>query len=124
MEIPGKAVTGLDFDRVAMENIRADVRSVDEYAGEYQWRRSAKGPREIAYLMEWDNVNLVAKEWTGYSWRYKGNSERDVKLRGNKLIAMGKTLGTFVKFDANGKEMRGFLVEAEDGKDLFLWKVK
>ncbi|MES2731451.1 MAG: hypothetical protein V4714_06870 [Bacteroidota bacterium] len=124
VEISSKAVTGLDYDRVPMENLQADVRSADEYAGEYQWRRNVKGPRETAYLIAWDNVNLSPKEWTGYSWRHKGKSERDVKLKGNKLIVSGKTLGSFVKFDANGKEMRGFMIESEDGKDLFLWKIK
>jgi hypothetical protein len=124
VELSSKAVTGLEYDRVAMEDLQADIRNISEYAGEYQWRRAVKGPRETAYLIEWDNVNLVPKEWTGYSWRHQSKSERDVKLKGNKLVVGGKTLGTFVKFEANGKEMRGFMIESDSGKDLFLQKIK
>jgi hypothetical protein len=123
VELSAKVVTGLDFERVAMEELQADVRSANEYAGEYQWRRSNTGVLEVGYKIDWDNVSLVPKEWIGYGYR-RGPSERDVKLKGNKLMVSGKTVGSFVKFDANGKEVRGLVVEAKDGKDLFLWKVK
>ncbi|MDJ1466369.1 hypothetical protein QNI19_33355 [Cytophagaceae bacterium DM2B3-1] len=127
--LPSSDFTGLDIDKLPKSGLEKDERLPAEYAGEYQWKTSERGGRETAWLFEWDNITLIAKEWMGYGWRVQSNNPKDIKLDGNKLVVKKKVIGYFVKFSRGGQEIRGFqpVVDKKakkDGKqDLFLIKV-
>lgn len=127
--LPSSDFTGLDIDKLPKNGLDKDERLPAEYAGEYQWKTSDRGGRETAWLFEWDNITLVAKEWMGYGWRVHSNNPKDIKLEGNKLVVKKKVLGYFVKFNRGGQEIRGFQpmvdkkAKKEGKQDLFLIKV-
>jgi|GEM_PF-2653515 len=127
--LPSADFTGLDIDNLPKSGLDKDDRLPAEYAGEYQWKSSDRGGREMAWLFEWDNVTLIVKEWMGYGWRVHASNPKDIKLDGNKLVVKKKVVGAFVKFNRGGQEIRGFLPNVNKkarkaGKqDLFLIKI-
>ncbi len=129
ISLPSSDFTGLDIDKIPKSGLDKDERLPAEYAGEYQWKSSDKGGREIAWLFEWDNVTLIAKEWMGYGWRVHSSKPKEIKMDGNKLVIKKKVIGRFVRFSRGGQEIRGFEPELskKEKKDkkakLFLIKV-
>ncbi len=127
--LPSADFTGLDIDKLPKNGLDKDERLPAEYAGEYQWKTSDRGGRETAWLFEWDNVTLIAKEWMGYGWRVHSSNPKEIKLDGNKLVVKKKVIGHFVKFNRGGQEIRGFQpaldkkAKKEGKQDLFLIKV-
>lgn len=124
LELSPKEVSGLDIDRVALDMLEPDLRHPSEYDGEYQWKSSNSDQKGTVWRIEWDNVTLIPKEWMGYGWQKRANSEKEIKLKNNELRSNGKLMGYFVKFLHKGKEIRGFYVQTNNNRDLFLLKVK
>ncbi|MDJ1472177.1 hypothetical protein QNI19_28755 [Cytophagaceae bacterium DM2B3-1] len=124
LELPPREVSGLDIDRVPFAMLEKDLRHPSEYDGEYQWKSSAHDQKGTVWRIEWDNVTLIPKEWMGYGWQRRANSEKDIKLKDNELRSNGKLMGYFVKFNWKGQEVRGFYIQTANNRDLFLLKVK
>ena len=126
VELPARTVTGLEFSRIPMDSLLLDERSADQYEGVYEWQGSdfASPNARVAWKMEWDNVELTPKVWTGYSWRSPPRGHKKVRLKGNELMLGGVKAGEFVMLENNGKVARGFLYTSDKGRELFLWKVE
>ncbi|WP_143017303.1 hypothetical protein [Catalinimonas alkaloidigena] len=126
VELPARSVTGLDIVRVRLDSLLQDERPVGEYAGVYEWQGVdfASPNARVAWKIEWDNVYLNPKEWTGYSWRSHPKADKKVKIKGNELFVGGTKLGDFVMLERGDKIVRGFLYTSNNGRELFLWKVE
>ncbi|MGB3616604.1 MAG: hypothetical protein WBA12_00670 [Catalinimonas sp.] len=126
VELPARTVTGLEYNRIPMDSLLVDERSVDQYEGVYEWQGNnfASANAKVAWKMEWDNIELMPLQWTGYSWRTPAAAERRVRLKGNELFLGGRKAGEFVMLERGNKVARGFLYTSDTGRELFLWKVE